>query len=156
MHQVYLSLGSNIEPEKNLPRALHLLRQKTQVALVSHVWQSRAVGSDGPDFLNACVQVITPLSAQEFKEQVIQAIEGVLGRKRMADKFAPRTIDVDILFYDGEPFGELPLHAFIVVPLAEIAPDLRHPLAGEHSMAALADRLRSQTWIVPRLDVKLE
>lgn len=156
MHQVYLSLGSNIEPEQNLPRAVHLLREKTQVVAISHAWQSHAVGSDGPDFLNACLQVITPLSVQEFREQVIHPVEMVLGRKRTADKFAPRTIDIDILFYDEEPFGDFLHHAFVVVPLAEIAPDLRHPLAYHQSMAELAARLRSQTWIVPRLDVNLK
>lgn len=155
-HQVYLSLGSNIEPEQNLPRAVRLLRQKTQVVAVSHAWQSHAVGSRGPDFLNACALAITSLSRQEFKEQVIRPIEVALGRVRTQDKFAPRPIDIDILFYDEEPFEDFLHHAFVVVPLAEIAPDLRHPLAYYQTMASLAERLRSQTWIVPRLDVKLE
>ncbi|MFO3797357.1 MAG: 2-amino-4-hydroxy-6-hydroxymethyldihydropteridine diphosphokinase [Anaerolineales bacterium] len=96
------------------------------------------------------------MSRQEFKEQVIQPIEVALGRVRTHDKFAPRTIDIDILFYDEEPCEDFLHHAFVVVPLAELAPELRHPLAHSQSMASLAKRLRSQTWIVPRLDVKLE
>ncbi|MFN3741103.1 MAG: 2-amino-4-hydroxy-6-hydroxymethyldihydropteridine diphosphokinase [Anaerolineales bacterium] len=155
-HQLYLSLGSNIEAEQNLPRAVRLLRENTQVVAVSHAWQSHAVGSHGPDFLNACVLAITSLSRQEFKEQVIRPIEVALGRVRTQDKFAPRPIDIDILFYDEEPFEDFVHHAFVVVPLAEIAPELRHPLAYSQTMASLAERLRSQTWIVPRLDVKLE
>lgn len=155
-HQVYLSLGSNIEPEQNLARAVQLLRQKVHILSISHAWQSHAVGSDGPDFLNACVLLVTPLRLQELKEQVIHPIERALGRKRTADKFAPRPIDIDILFYDEEPFGDFLHHAFVIVPLAEIAPALRHPLAYYQSMVDLANRLRSQTWIVPRPDVKLE
>lgn len=154
-HQVYLSLGSNIEAEHNLVRAVQLLRQHVQVLALSHAWQSHAVGHPGPDFLNACALIATPLSVGALKEQVIRPIEEALGRKRIGDKYAPRPIDIDILFYDEEPYGDFLHHAFVVVPLAEIAPALRHPLAYQ-SMAALAEQLRHQTWIVPRFDVRLE
>lgn len=155
LHSVYLSLGSNVDPEHNLPRAVHLLRQKTRLVAVSRAWQSHAVGSNGPDFLNACALIQTPLGVQEFKTQVILPIEQALGRVRTADKFAPRTMDIDILFFDEEPFGDFLNHAFIVVPLAEIAPHLRHPLVYNLTMSQLAEQLRSQTWIIPRPDVKL-
>ena len=55
MHQVYLSLGSNIQPEVNLPRAVELLQEYGKFIKVSRAWESEAVGSDGPNFLNACV-----------------------------------------------------------------------------------------------------
>ncbi len=155
LHSVYLSLGSNVDPEQNLPRAVRLLRQKTRLLAVSHAWQSHAVGSNGPDFLNACALARTPLDVQGFKKQVIRPIEEALGRVRTADKFAPRTIDIDILFFDEEPFGDFLSHAFVIVPLAEIAPQFRHPLLYNLSMAQLAEQLRSQTWIIPRPDVKL-
>jgi 2-amino-4-hydroxy-6-hydroxymethyldihydropteridine diphosphokinase len=153
LHEAYLNLGSNIAPEYNLPQAVRLLRERGQVQASSNAWESHAFGSDGPDFLNACILFKTPLSARELKEQVIRPIEAALGRVRSADKYAPRSIDIDIILFDEEPFGgEFWSNAFVVVPLAELLPDFQHP-SNYETLAQVAEHMRRQTWIVARPEV---
>jgi 2-amino-4-hydroxy-6-hydroxymethyldihydropteridine diphosphokinase len=153
LHRAYLNIGSNIGPEAHLPRALELLREHGDVPAVSQAWETRAVGADGPNFLNACALFLTPLSASELKAQVISTIEDRLGRIRSDNRNAPRTIDLDIALYDNSP-----LHlsnwenAFLLVPLAELAPELPHPVTGE-KLSEAAARVGRETWIVPRPDV---
>lgn len=153
LHEAYLNIGSNIEPEYHLREAVRLLRERGQVEEVSNAWQSHAFGSDGPDFLNACLLFLTPLDDRELKEEVIRPIEAALGRVRGPDKYAPRTIDIDIILFDEEPFsGEFWSNAFVVVPLAELLPNFHHPLNYE-LLVYVAAHMRRQTWIEPRLDV---
>lgn len=156
LYDAYLNLGSNIEPEYHLREALRLLRGQGEVKAVSRAWQSHAFGSEGPDFLNACVLFPTPLEAGELKTQIIRPIEAQLGRVRGADKYAPRTIDIDIILFDDEPFGgEFWTNAFVVVPLADIYPDFHHPFSYE-SLEQVAAHMRRQTWIETRPDVFLK
>ncbi|HUI89227.1 MAG TPA: 2-amino-4-hydroxy-6-hydroxymethyldihydropteridine diphosphokinase [Anaerolineales bacterium] len=153
LHQAYLSLGSNIDPEIHLPGAIGLLKEYGQVRAVSRAWQSHAVGSDGPDFLNACVLFLSHLPPYDLKEQIIRPIEARLGRVRYADKNAPRTIDLDILLFDETPLNiEFWAYAFVIIPLAELIPDFIHPVSGK-KLASAAELLQSQVWIVPRKDV---
>ncbi len=153
LHEAYLNIGSNIEPERNLPQAIRLLRERGQVKAVSTAWESHAFGSNGPNFLNACVLFLTPLRPRELKVRVIHPIESALGRVRTADKYAPRTIDIDIVLFDDEPFGgEFWSNAFVVVPLADILPDFHHPFNYER-LAVVAAHMRRQTWIVARPEV---
>jgi 2-amino-4-hydroxy-6-hydroxymethyldihydropteridine diphosphokinase len=153
LHEAYLNIGSNIEPEHHMREAIRLLREHGQVKAVSNAWQSHAFGSDGPDFLNACILFLTPLEAHELKEQVIRPIEATLGRVRGTDKYAPRTIDIDIILFDEEPFGgEFWSNAFVVVPLADLLPNFHHPFNYER-LVYVAAHMRRQTWIVARPDV---
>jgi 2-amino-4-hydroxy-6-hydroxymethyldihydropteridine diphosphokinase len=153
LHEAYLNIGSNIEPEHHLQEAIRSLREYGQVNSISNAWQSHAFGSDGPDFLNACVLFLTPLKAHQLKEQVIRPIERKLGRIRSTDKYAPRTIDIDVILFDDEPFGgEFWSNAFVVVPLADLLPDFRHPLNYER-LAQVAEHMRRQTWIEARPEV---
>ncbi len=127
-HQACLLLGSNIEPEKNLPRAVDLLRQQVSLLRTSSVWQTPPVGHPGPDFLNMAVLVTTSLSAKDLKESVLRPLEASLGRVRSADKNAPRTIDLDIILFDGQLMDAgLYTYAHRAVPVAELLPDLRSP-----------------------------
>ncbi len=152
-HHVFLSLGSNIRPQENLPRAVALLREYGEVRAVSTAWESRALGTPGPNFLNACVLLITPLPLTEIKPQIVQPVETALGRVRLPDKNAPRTIDIDVIMVDDVPLDARHWEvAFIVVPLAELAPHMPHPRSGE-ALAEVARRLRSHTWIVERPEV---
>jgi 2-amino-4-hydroxy-6-hydroxymethyldihydropteridine diphosphokinase len=133
----YLSLGSNIEPERNLLAALTHLAQFGQVRAVSTVWETLPVGfSDQPNFLNAAVLLETRLSAETLREEVIASIETKLGRVRTANKNAPRTIDIDIMLFNGDiiqmdkrhiPDPEVLERPFVAISLAEIAPDYVHP-----------------------------
>jgi 2-amino-4-hydroxy-6-hydroxymethyldihydropteridine diphosphokinase len=153
LHEAYLNIGSNIEPEYHLREAIRLLREYGTVKAVSKAWASHAFGSKGPDFLNACVLFLTPLSPTELKKQVIRPIEAKLGRVRSADRFAPRTIDIDLILFDDEPFGEeFWSNAFVVVPLADLLPDFDHPFNHE-KLARVAEHLHRQTWIEARPDV---
>ena len=150
LHEAYLNIGSNIEPKRNLPQAIRLLRRFGEVKAISNVWESHAFGSNGPNFLNTCILFLTPLDARDLKEQVIRPVEAELGRVRGPDKYAPRTIDIDIILYDDEPFGwEFWSNAFVVVPLADLLPDYHHPLNYER-LAKVAAHMRRQTWIEAR------
>ena len=153
LHEAYLNIGSNIKPEYHLREAVRLLREQGQVKAVSNAWQSHAFGSDGPDFLNACILFLTSLEANELKEEVIRPIEATLGRVRGTDKFAPRTIDIDIILFDEEPFGwEFWSNAFVVVPLADLLPAFHHPFNYER-LIHVAAHMRRQTWIEARPEV---
>ena len=137
----YLSLGSNIEPERNLPAAVAQLAQFGRIRAVSTVWQTAPIGfTDQPDFLNAVVLLETPLSARALREQVIVQIEQNLNRVRTANKNAPRTIDIDIMLFNHDvlslgrrriPDPEVLERPFVAIPLAEIAPDYVHPETGQ-------------------------
>jgi len=153
LHEAYLNIGSNIEPEKNLQESIRLLREHGEVKAISNAWQSHAFGSNGPDFLNACVLFLTPLEADDLKQQIIRPIEATLGRVRGPDKFAPRTIDIDIILFDEEPFvGEFWSNAFVVVPLADLLPNFHHPFNYER-LVQVAAHMRRQTWIMARPEV---
>lgn len=155
LHQAYLSLGSNIKPEVHLPKAIQRLRDYGQVKAISSAWESHAVGSDGPNFLNACVLFLTNLPPYEMKEKIIRSIEAELGRVRYADKNAPRTIDIDIVLFDDRPLNtEFWEYAFVAVPLAELIPRFIHPIRKE-KLAQVAEQLQGQVWIVRREDVAI-
>lgn len=151
LHQAYLSLGSNIDAENNLPKAIELLREVGKIESVSSVWESESVGFDGPNFLNTCVLFLTDLQPVELKEKIIRPIETKLGRVRSEEKNAPRPIDIDILLFDNQPLNtEFWNYAFVVVPLAELLPDFVHPVGGE-KLSRFAEQV--SVWIEKRADV---
>ena len=152
-HRFLLTLGSNIQPEINLSGAIDLLRQRGEVLAISNAWESHAVGSDGPNFLNAAVLFSTHSNVDELKQTVIGPIESALGRVRSGDKNAPRPIDIDILMLDEKPLNlERWEHTFVVLPMAELFPDLLHPIRHER-MIQVAERVRAETWIVKRPEI---
>ena len=153
-HTVYLSLGSNIEPESNLPRAIELLKQNYEVTGVSTAWENQAVGAvDVPNFLNACISLLTTLSAPEFIEHAIRPVESFLGRTRGEDPNASRTIDIDIILYDDQPMRlEYWRQAFMVVPLAELLPEFMDPVSGKPLSMAAREALKN-SWMLPRPEV---
>jgi 2-amino-4-hydroxy-6-hydroxymethyldihydropteridine diphosphokinase len=174
MNRAYLCLGSNIDSERNLPRAVWRLRTAGRLLAVSRVYETAPVGrTDQPPFLNAAVLLETACLRVELKEQVITGIETELGRRRdPTDKNAPRTIDIDIAIWCGESragcgqrrAGAEPLacdpeilrHAHVAVPLAELAPDLVHPDSGE-ALSVIAARLTAgQPPLRVRPDVRLD
>ncbi len=156
MKSVYLSLGSNIKPEVNLPRGANLLAQRVKVVACSRIWQTPPEGIDGPIFLNAAAHIQTPLDAQTLKWEVLRPLEAALGRVRGPDKFAPRPLDLDILIYDGEILdNDIWHHPHLAVPLAELLPDLPHPQSGDR-LAEIARRLQPPTGFFPRQDVLWE
>lgn len=136
-----LLLGSNIAPERNLPRALELLRRHVEVSGASQVWETPAVGSAGPNFLNAAVLVRTRLAPEQLKNLVLGAIESDLGRVRTADKYAPRPIDIDIVAWNGRVTDpDVWQYAHAAVPAAEVLSGEIYSEKGE-TLAEAAARL---------------
>ena len=153
MHQAYLNLGSNLQPESNLPKAINLLSEHGEILKISKAWESEAVGANGPNYLNTCVLFSTPLRYDKLKDQVTRPIESQLGRIRTEDKYAPRTMDIDIILLDGESCNDKFWNqAFVVIPLAEIFPEFRNPLTQER-IAETATRLRLTLWMETRPEV---
>jgi 2-amino-4-hydroxy-6-hydroxymethyldihydropteridine diphosphokinase len=151
-HQACLLLGSNIEPEQNLPKAIELLRQNVTVLRSSSVWQSPAIGTEGPDFLNLALLVATPMQATQLKEQVLRPLEARLGRVRTADKNSPRPIDLDIILFDGQVLDQDLFHyAHRAVPVGEILPDL-YSARGD-SIGTVASELMKTTPMRLKTDV---
>lgn len=153
MHLAYLSLGSNIQPETNLLRAVERLQDFGKIEKISSVWESGSVGAPGPNYLNACILLVTALSQRELKEHALLPIEIDLGRRRGGDKFAPRTIDIDIVVFDDKSCDDKYWEqAFVVVPLAEIYAEYQNPLTLE-SISKTAARLRAKVWMETRPEV---
>lgn len=152
-HLAYLNLGSNIQPEVNLPRAVKMLSEYGEIQKVSNVWESEAVGTQGPNYLNVCLSIRSSFAQTDLKENVIQRIETQLGRIRTADKFAPRSIDIDIVLFDDQWVSasgwEL---AYVMVPLAELYPEFRNPQTGETALEK-ATRLRQEVWLETRRNI---
>ena len=165
MTDALLLLGSNVEPEKNIPAALEALRNMWGIKLLaaSPTFQSPAIGADGlpaaqPEFHNTAVYIRTDLSVRQLRA-ALRNIEAQLGRVRTSDKYAPRPIDIDIAFYgssvvevDGTviPDPDIERQPHVAVPLAEIAPDWRHPLSGM-TLRQIAGRLANQEMEMVRL-----
>ena len=152
-HVAYLNLGSNIQPETNLPKAVQLLFKYGEIQKMSNVWESEPVGSKGPNYLNTCIQFKSTFGLAELKEEVIRPIEAQLGRERTSDKYSPRTIDIDIVLFDDKHvntnFWE---EAYVVVPLAEIYPEYQNPVTGE-KIVQTATRVRRRAWLEKRQGV---
>ncbi len=136
----YLGLGSNLgDRQDNLDRALAFLAQRLRLEKVSSMYDSEPVGNvEQPRFLNLVCQVNTNLSSTALLA-LAKGIESKLGRGAGASD-APRTIDIDILFYGDQvietpelviPHPRLTERAFVLVPLVEIVPDLVHPVNGK-------------------------
>lgn len=135
---VYLGLGSNINPEQNLPLAMRELRRRVDVRKLSSVYRNKSVGFDGDDFLNLVIEACTDSSPREIVA-VIEDIHSLSGRLRDGKRYSSRELDIDLLLYDqlivDEDKLQLPRrdilrYAFVLVPLAEVAPDLVHPVSG--------------------------
>ena len=133
--KAYLSLGSNIAPEQHLRSAIAALRARFGAIVLSPVYRVPAVGFDGPDFLNAAAIVDTDLDPFALT-QWLHGLERDHGRMRGTVKFSDRTLDVDLVYFDDlvieTPELQLPRpelrHAFVLRPLADIAPEFVDPV----------------------------
>ncbi len=137
---VYLGLGSNLgERQDNLDKALGFLSQRLRVIRVSSVYDTEPIGNiEQPRFLNLACQIYTTLAPTGLLA-LVKGIESRLGRIP-GKPDAPRSIDIDILFYGDQviktrelviPHPRLAERAFVLIPLNEIAPGLVHPVSGK-------------------------
>lgn len=139
MAQVYIGIGSNIQPRKHVMKALNELETEFGVVRVSPVYEAEAVGFDGPAFYNLVALVETEHSVQDV-QLFCKNTETKFGRNPDAGKFTSRTLDLDLLLYDdlvqqakGDlepqlPRKEITENAFVLKPLADLAPYVRHPV----------------------------
>jgi len=139
MPYVYVSFGSNINPEENIRSGILNLKEIYPDITLSSVYRSKAVGFDGDDFYNLVAGFESDRSVYIIVEQ-LKHIEDMHNRKRNNPRFSPRTLDIDLLLYDDLviseqylkiPRDEITQYAFVLYPLAEIAGQLRHPVTGK-------------------------
>ena len=139
MAEVFLSIGSNIEREKNIASAVDTLKERFGQLTLSSVYDTEAVGFEGAPFYNMVVGFESDLPVVEIVK-ILKEIEKQHGRQRISEKFSARALDLDLILYGDLildeahlqlPRPELMDYAFMLEPLAELAPDLRHPITRE-------------------------
>ena len=102
MNIAFIGVGSNIDAEKNISQMLELLNKEVKILKISSFITTKPIGIENqPDFTNGTLKIETPLKQQELKSTLIK-IEDKLGRNRNAQKFGPRTMDLDIIIWNGE------------------------------------------------------
>ena len=162
MTSVYVAAGSNIEPEKNLARACEEIARTWSGVTFSRVYCNKAVGFDGPDFLNMVLGFRTHDPIESVLAR-LREIEIICGRPRNSPKWASRAMDLDILLFGARvkktadytvPRPDLLKRPYMLGPMAEIAADVKHPTANKtigelwaefdrdaHSMAPVSIKL---------------
>lgn len=145
MTTVYAGLGSNLRPEDNLRVAVRDLARQFGPLRLSPVYRNPAIGFEGDDFLNLVVGFDTDQEVAEVVD-VFERLHGQAGRTRGGERFVSRTLDIDLLLYGDCIADEPPLprpdileYLFVLQPLVDIAPGLRHPQTGR----SLRDHLES-------------
>jgi len=138
----FVSVGSNIEPHSNVVAALKALMERVRVIASSTFYETAPIGSQAqPAFVNGVWTLRTDLAPIEIRDALLRPIEDALGRRRVADKFAPRTIDLDLILYDdlvltdgairlphgdiARPFVSVPIRELLKTGSLDVAPDLR-------------------------------
>ncbi|MFK3846810.1 2-amino-4-hydroxy-6-hydroxymethyldihydropteridine diphosphokinase [Stenotrophomonas sp. NPDC078853] len=138
MTTVLLSLGSNVQPRRHLHAAVAALAERFGAIAISPAYRTAAVGFDGPAFLNNAVAIETDLDLDTL-DAWAHALEDRHGRDRSGPRFSDRTLDIDVVFYgdlivEGPGHLRIPRpelkHAFVIKPLADIAPDFVDPVSG--------------------------
>jgi len=150
---VFISIGSNIAPHENVPKAVASLKAVCEVLETSTFYRTAAVGpGNQPEYRNGAVHVRTNRPATEFQYGDLRGIERDLGRVRTEDRYAARPIDLDVVLYgqltgafDGLtlPAPDLFTRAFVAVPMAELLPEATLP-GCEKSLADIARGLSGE------------
>jgi dihydroneopterin aldolase/2-amino-4-hydroxy-6-hydroxymethyldihydropteridine diphosphokinase len=156
MTRVFIGVGSNIDPEENIRRAIALIKEKACITGVSSFYLTEPLGGPGQDrYYNGVLEIETDIKPVELKRGLLRGIEERLGRVRTQDADGPRTIDLDILLYndivfDGEglklPSPEILERAFVAVPLSELAPEVVLPGSGVR-LKEVAERFKADAMV---------
>jgi 2-amino-4-hydroxy-6-hydroxymethyldihydropteridine diphosphokinase len=153
MSDIFIAVGSNIDPSKNIAASLLELQTHVQILAISNFYRTAAVDRpEQPDFLNGVIKIQTALDPRKLKFDILRKMEDQFGRVRSEDKYAARTIDLDIILYGtlliAEPGLCLPdpairTYSFVAVPLLELAPHLILPDSGTPLSKEPAAKLKS-------------
>ncbi len=137
MARAFIGIGSNIDPADNVRAAVHALARQTRLIGISTVYLTEALGAaEQPPYYNCVVEIEAEAAPAEIKFGILRDIENSLGRRRTEDKYAPRTIDLDLIVYGDLtidaggirlPDPEILERPFLAVPLFELAPSLVLP-----------------------------
>ena len=163
MPKVYISIGSNIERETHIRAGVSALETRYGELAISTVYESRAVGFEGDDFYNLVVGFETG-EPVETVEAYLEEVEQANGRVRGQAKFSPRTLDLDLLLYGDLitrregltlPRPEIETYAFVLLPLAELAGDLRHP-ESDQTYKAMWDAFDQSEQVLTAIEFSFE
>jgi 2-amino-4-hydroxy-6-hydroxymethyldihydropteridine diphosphokinase len=153
-----VSIGSNIEPLRYIRIGLADMQQQFGALTLSSVYESEAVGFEGDNFYNLVAGFNTCMAVQTVAN-ILRIIEKNNDRKRSCERFSARTLDLDVLLYDDLIVKEVPRddilkYAFVLLPLAEIAPDVKHPVTKQRlgDLAQAFDKTGQPLW---RIDVSV-
>jgi 2-amino-4-hydroxy-6-hydroxymethyldihydropteridine diphosphokinase len=162
MPKIYISLGSNIEPERHLRNALGCMQHHFFNIRLSPVYENEAVGFEGAPFWNLVAECETTLGPEDVSRE-LKSIEDKNGRLRDGPKFSSRTLDLDLLLYDDldlrdqgmdVPRNEITKYAFVLKPLVDLATDLVHPVQGK-TMQQLWNSMEGEAQSMRVVDVEL-
>lgn len=158
--RAFVSVGSNVNRERNISHAIDLLRARFGELQLSSVYETEAVGFDGAPFLNMIVAFEADVEPSDLVCE-LHAIERCCGRKRGDERFGPRTLDLDLVVFGDRvvreddvqlPREEVSTQAFVLCPLAEIAAGEAHPLSGE-TFGAMWARIEPKTGTPRKVDL---
>ncbi|MDZ7645085.1 MAG: 2-amino-4-hydroxy-6-hydroxymethyldihydropteridine diphosphokinase [Woeseiaceae bacterium] len=161
MARVFVGIGSNLRPRRNLRFAVAELGRRFGALTLSPVYRNPAVGFDGADFLNMVAAFDATAQPEALCGEFAQ-IHELAGRTRGAQRFVSRTLDIDLLLYDDRVADRPPLprddildYAFVLKPLVDIEPDRVHPGTGR-TLREHWDELRRQPHSLHRVDIRFD
>jgi 2-amino-4-hydroxy-6-hydroxymethyldihydropteridine diphosphokinase len=155
MARVYISIGSNIEPLRYIRSSIITLREYYDKLILSSVYETEAVGFEGDNFYNLVVGFDTEMELDKVN-RTLKQIENDNNRQRTSERFSARTLDLDLLLYDNFIFkDEILKYAFVIIPLAEIAPRSVHPIT-KQSYRYLAQVFDTTEQAIRIVDVEIE
>ena len=132
MPEAVIGFGSNIDPDVHLRTALAALAGRGTGQRRSNLYETPPVGAPGaPPFLNGVIAIQLPLALASEVRELLRELEAAAGRQRGSEPNAPRTLDLDLLLWDGEMVSDPSLDAHVALPFSEICPDWVHPTTGE-------------------------
>ena len=161
MPEVYVGVGSNLNAEENIHKAINLLTEQFGQLKVSPAYLSGAIGFEGDDFINLVIAFQSNETTAEIRHRLTQ-IEIDCGRTRETQRYGPRTLDLDLLLYGDRsltcngveiPRPEILKYAFVLRPLSDIAAEHKHPRTGE-SFGSLWRRFADPSQSIQRLEIE--